>query len=479
MPDSHFFDPDPPDLLRVPGAQSASASFTSTSSYGSSRFDQLSKRSQFTDLTLVTPLDSVDSIFGDDPDLQPLPKFSDPAWDGLSDDQWRQCSLLAQAHYAVKEAREAIFRDFDEPFLLGDPWLESECAKPDDEFDAVAAVRRRLLREEPTLKTRRALEIIEQRSRSSTSAAEASRQVETFLESKAVITEAEHEIEDYGDDFDLGTQEVLEVCYISIFNIAINDNSCQIPDTPDELEVEVMLTGDISLWSVEENSTVHASRSVESTTLPTAISLLDHDIVLSPFQYTLNLAMPPKPVILPADAEWDCPSFASDLTSVESISQMLVSPMQLDHPTFTSSPVIMNHPSGDMNPPHSPIVSISSFLFRSRRTLPTSLLDESLDIATLMHLEVAVALQTDNAARDTPRQTRNQSALGRGLGFAQEAIPISCDTSPPSPSYSPIFPSSLSEGNILVLPNQRTFLTFVISCPTSQTHYQNRKCGFT
>lgn len=218
-----FFDPDPPDLLRVPGAQRASTSstsFTSTSSYSSSRFDQLSKGSQFTDLTLLTPLDSLDSIFGDDPDLQPLPQFSDPAWDGLSDEQWRQCSLLAQARYAVKEAREAIFRDIDGPFLKGDPWLESECAKPDDEFDAIAAVRRRLLREEQTIKTRRALEIIDQRSRLSTSSAETGYEAESFMESNTVVTEAEDEIEDYADDFDLGTQEVLEVCYVSILNVA-------------------------------------------------------------------------------------------------------------------------------------------------------------------------------------------------------------------------------------------------------------------
>ena len=241
-----------------------------------------------------------------------------------------------------------------------------------------------------------------------------------------------------------------------------NDDSCQIPTTPDELEVEAMLTNDISFRAVkevDENSTVHASRSVEFT-LPATVSLLDDDIVLSPFQYTLNFAIPPKPVIQPADVEWDCPSFASDLTSVESISQMLVSPMQLDLPAFTSSPAIMNHPSEDGHPLHSPIVSISSFLFRSRRALPTSLLDESLDIATLMHLELAVGLQIDNIARNTPRQARNESVLGRGLGIAQVAVPPSCDTSPPSspsPSYSPILPSSLSEGNIL--PNQRMFLT--------------------
>lgn len=154
-------------------------------------------------------------------------------------------------------------------------------------------------------------------------------------------------------------------------------------------------------------------------------SLPEQNVILSPFQYTTNLVCPPKPVILPLKVECICPSASlSDIVSPDSISQMLMSPLQLDKSLSASSPVVYCHSHMEFNPTiSSPITSVSSLLFRSRRPLPTLSLHQDLSVADLMRLKIAVALESDNLQRNSiaetniPRKETNQAVPVVGLGF--------------------------------------------------------------
>ena len=213
MPDTNFLDPNPPGLLQVPDPQRAStssSSLSSVSSYSSAGFDRLSKGSTFTDATpLITPLGSVDSIFGDDPQLEPLLQFSDFAWDGLKDEQWRQHFTALQAQYAVYDARQAILRDLDEAFHLDTGGFDAAYQQDDKDFDAVVALRNRLIKAKPTDNCRRAMEIMEKRIDSGLTSVEGKRSTSTKSETPAA--DAREGVEDYAEDFELGSQAVLEV----------------------------------------------------------------------------------------------------------------------------------------------------------------------------------------------------------------------------------------------------------------------------
>lgn len=172
-------------------------------------------------------------------------------------------------------------------------------------------------------------------------------------------------------------------------------------------------------------------------------SLLEGDVVLSPFQYAIDLVCPPKPVIPPVDVEWDCPSFlTSDTASFDSISQIVMSPLQLNKSPFTS-PVIYCHSHMDFNPTFSsPIMSVSSLLFRSRRPLPTLVLHQDLDVADLMRLEIAAGLENDDLRLNSiieeniPRRDTSQAVPVVGLGFDIPAPTIKEATTPASASPS-------------------------------------------
>lgn len=205
MPDIDFLDPKPLGLLRVPIHQRAltsSSSLSSASSYSSAGFDRLSKGSMLTNITpLITPLESVDSIFGDDPQLESLPRLSDFTWDGLTQEQWRQHVRVVQAQYAVKDVRRTILRDIDIASCIDDMGFDAAYQQDDEDFDAVSAIHNRLVKAEPTVNSQRALAIIEKRTNSS-------------VEGRPSIAAADmqEEVEDYADDFVLGSREVFEVC---------------------------------------------------------------------------------------------------------------------------------------------------------------------------------------------------------------------------------------------------------------------------
>ena len=211
---SHYLNPS---SLHVPDAQryrisTSSTSVSSVSSFTSTRFDQHSTASQF---TLSTP--PLDSIFGNDPELQPFHHFSDPvAWQGLTDDQWKLHTLISKAESAIKEAEKGTSEDFDEAFLHEDIWHNDDLYNhTDEQFDAVAAVRARLMRGEQSATTRRALEIIEKRSRL-VSASTVNKNTEPSSTSEVAVSDL---IDDYAEDFELGDAEMLEVRLLTTFRL--------------------------------------------------------------------------------------------------------------------------------------------------------------------------------------------------------------------------------------------------------------------
>jgi len=160
--------------------------------------------------------------------------------------------------------------------------------------------------------------------------------------------------------------------------------------------------------------------------------------------------MPPKPIIQARDAQWECPSFSlgSDLSSLDSISQVIMSPLLLDGPAtdFNTSPGIQLPSHRDCHSSlGSPIPSVSSLMFRSRRPFPTSLLDQSLDLAAVMHLEIASSLRNVNTELiQEPNPTQPLVGLGFDLSIAADVSPQIPLTPPTSPSSSQLLNASFS-----------------------------------
>ena len=176
-------------------------SLSSASSFDSTSFEQHSRDSRLTESTSFnTLLDSVDTIFGSKPELHfHHPGFSDPMdWEGPTDEK-RWHALVSKA-----EIGEGIG-------LREDFWHHDDLYdQTDEEFDVVAAVRARLMRSEPTATTRRALGIIERRSRAESTSPES---VDPpSIARKVVVVDAAEEIEDYTADFELSDGDVFEVC---------------------------------------------------------------------------------------------------------------------------------------------------------------------------------------------------------------------------------------------------------------------------
>jgi hypothetical protein len=171
----------------------------------------------------------VDSIFGDDPQLEPLLRFSDFAWDGLTDERWRQHFMTFQAQHAVYDARQAILRDLDEAFQLDT--FDAAYQEDDKSFDAVATLRNRLMKAKPTDNCRRAMEIMERRIDSVSTSVEG--KLSTSTKSETPAADAREVVEDYADDFDLGPQAVLEVqCFLRLLIPSLTDEA-QISDAND------------------------------------------------------------------------------------------------------------------------------------------------------------------------------------------------------------------------------------------------------
>jgi len=159
------FNLEPPSLLRVPDALRASPSTSNSSTFFT--FDQRSKTSQTSQFTesLITPVGSVDSILGNNPQVEPVPsRFPDLVpWHGLTDEQWNRHSLVSKAECPIKEAEIRVFKDLDETFFRDDIWYNDDFYDHDEEFDAMAAVRAGFVKGEQTIMTRHEPGIIDTR----------------------------------------------------------------------------------------------------------------------------------------------------------------------------------------------------------------------------------------------------------------------------------------------------------------------------
>jgi hypothetical protein len=117
--------------------------------------------------------------------------------------------LVSKAEYAIKEAEQGVLEDLGESSVQEDIWSHDDLYdQTDEEFDAVAAVRARLMRSKPTITTQRALEIIERRSRSGPASDWGNEESNRSM--KVVVVDVVEEIEDYAGDYEL-EDEVLEV----------------------------------------------------------------------------------------------------------------------------------------------------------------------------------------------------------------------------------------------------------------------------
>jgi hypothetical protein len=124
--------------------------------------------------------------------------------------------LVSEAKCEVKQAERAILKDLDEAFLREDTSNDDDLYWVDKGFDAVAAVRARLLKGEQTIMTQRAQEIVDKRS-GFTPTSTADQNPREGEHSMPRVGNVVEEIEDYAGDFELGDDEVLEVRLLAFF----------------------------------------------------------------------------------------------------------------------------------------------------------------------------------------------------------------------------------------------------------------------
>ncbi|CAA7267549.1 unnamed protein product [Cyclocybe aegerita] len=201
-----------------------------------------------------------------------------------------------------------------------------------------------------------------------------------LMPTRVVVTEAEAPVEDWTDDFELG-------------------------ECDEQVEVRVESVADSDSRNQDGAETVSNDQ------------LREQDIA-SPFLVDISPITAPKPGRTSVDQEWEDSSFslysvglsssASMAISV-SLSQIVLSPVQVE----ANSPTIFEAPDQGMTP-SSPPRSTTNAMFGSRRSRqppPVPSLDQSLDLPSLMRLEIASSLE---------QQQSSQLALHPplvGLGF--------------------------------------------------------------
>ena len=167
------------------------------------------------------------------------------------------------------------------------------------------------------------------------------------------------------------------------------------------------------IWPSQPYVEVECDDSVHEPLLEKVVIQSSQNVVSSP-------AMPTKPAIQPMDLDWECSPFSlgsPSLSSPNSTSRMLESPLHLDATGTMSSPAIYNSSViGSHSPFNSPLATISNLMYSSRiRHMPGALTSEDLAIADLMRLEISA---TQVRAESTPvTQTSSHLRLPVGLGF--------------------------------------------------------------
>ncbi|KDR78738.1 hypothetical protein GALMADRAFT_223985 [Galerina marginata CBS 339.88] len=379
-----FLTPYPPNLCPVSETQAFSGSTTSFSSSSSSTssayFDRNSRGSSASAyLTDVTPPISP-SLSNLDLDLK----------DPHSSSSAAKLERPSQPCPSSMDSRHALLRlataSEDEQGYASDDEADS------DPFDAVAAVRTKLMRAKPSIYTRRALKIMERRNRS---ASQGTGSEDNHIgippkPMKVVITEAgEPDWEDWSRDFEIGTSDA----QIRFPNLDGTIGGDPVPVTSgDFYALEARLEQDFIPAGTEPD-------------------------ISSP-------QMPMTPIIKPMDLSWDCSPFSlgsPSLSSSNSIYRQIVSPLNLEDNDAESSPAVyddsFSYAHGNM-PLCSPLGGISARMFGSQcnhRSFPVALDGESLGVAALIRLELAGALHAGQQPRPEPQP---HPGLGFG-GLAQ------------------------------------------------------------
>ncbi|KAJ3515921.1 hypothetical protein NLJ89_g1455 [Agrocybe chaxingu] len=367
MPD--FLKAHPPTLQRVFESQAFSSSSTSLSSSRSSTsyFDCLS-RSSSACLTDITP------------PISPGEKHSNAASS--------MTGVVGPQHSTFEDESTSLLRSF--PNLEEDLGYASDRDQDDEDFDAVEALRSRLTRNKPTIKTKRALKIMEKRGRHESSPIIDGEGVRTpLMPTLVVVTEAEAPVEDWTDDFELG--------------------QC---DGQVEVRVE----------SVESDNENQDDAGTASNNL-----LREQDIA-SPFLVDISPIIAPKQVPQSSDQEWESSSFSlyspglsssASMSFSVSLSQIVLSPSQVE----TSSPNVFEAPGQGMTRFSSP-AGISNVLF---------------DLPTLMRLEIASSLEQQSS-----QLAPHPPLVGLGFDLPECERSPELLMSPLSPWILPSCPASVS-----------------------------------
>jgi hypothetical protein len=291
MPPSSFLTPKPPSLLRVSESQAISNSSSIISSTSSSSlFDRVSNASSGYLTDLSSPFSPSAAEFGDregegviQPSDCPTKEQASLSsrWDGRDRElfpsqsrlpQPRKASLSTRLDRACALGSRSSARSYSQngtPFVSlipiavirnedrrYHPALDSE-----DTFDAITLLRNRLERGNPTVATRRALEIMD-----SVGRPHLNESVGAAVEApvKVVISGPDSPVEDWSDDFELGSSGDVNV---SILFPSASDRSLL-----DEVEQDSVSSPMLPKFSVELPST--------------------------PVLYPVNLASPCSPFIL-------------------------------------------------------------------------------------------------------------------------------------------------------------------------------------
>lgn len=179
--------------------------------------------------------------------------------------------------------------------------------------------------------------------------------------------------------------------------------------------------------------------------------------------------MPPTPVLRPLDESWEASSLVLNSPSLvfdssASISQMLISPQNLDAGPIASSPGVLDISYINPNSPfNSPLMAISTLMFSARRTQPTigDVLNgvQNLDLPALLRLEIAATMASQQLQTAAATLAEEGARVGLGLDIAPSQLPESsfpsCNSFPSIrslPSWSgpatstPPLPASASMG---------------------------------
>ena len=240
-PSSSFLTPKPPPLLRVSESQAISNSssyISSASSSTSSLFDRLSGASSGCLTELSSPITPSSADFGNGeeesrPPYSPtkehdrksfsppsrLPRLTNASLVNQSTRLDRACSLGLRS-----SARS--YSQNGTPFLslIPIPLAKNEERRyhpaSEDDFDAVAILRNRLERGNPSIAAKRALEIIDGGGRPPAACVREAEAAEAPV--KLVVTAPDSPVEDWSSDFDLGDAKDVKVRVYFLLMLPMN-----------------------------------------------------------------------------------------------------------------------------------------------------------------------------------------------------------------------------------------------------------------